>query len=143
MQRIEIIRSDSTNENDILLPLYSMSVSAGIPLPVEEDIEDEIDLNSFLIQHPNSTFFARVVGNAQSFEGIRDGDLLVVDSYSRPEDSNLILVQINHNLAIRRYRIFEGVEYLETPAGQFIPIASNFFDTLDFLGVIRHLIHSY
>lgn len=143
MQRIEIITNDSTNENDILLPLYSMSVSAGIPLPVEEDIEDEIDLNSFLVQHPNSTFFAKVVGNAQSFEGIRDGDLLVVDSYYRPEDGKLLLVQINHNLAIRRYRIFDGAEYLETPAGQFIPIDSKFFDTLDFLGVIRHLIHSY
>ncbi len=143
MQRIEIISNDSVQENDILLPLYSMSVSAGIPLPVEEDIEDEIDLNSFLIQHPNSTFFAKVIGDAKNFEGIRDGDLLIVDSFCRPEDGKLILVQINHHLAIRRYRVFEGTEYFETPLGQFIPIQSNFFDTLDFIGVVRHLIHSY
>jgi DNA polymerase V len=143
MQRIEIISNDVIQEDEIRLPIYRMSVSAGIPLPVDEGIDEEIDLNSFLVQHPNSTFFAKVVGNANSFEGIKDGDLLVVDSYRRPENNKFILVQINHNLAIRRYRTFDGQEYLETPAGQYLPIQSTFFDTLDFVGVITHLIHSY
>lgn len=143
MQRIEIISQDVILDDEIKLPIFRMGVSAGIPLPVESDIEEEIDLNSFLVQHPNSTFFAKVVGNANSFEGIKDGDLLVVDSYCRPENNKFILVQINHNLAIRRYRIFDEHEYLETPAGQYLPIQSTFFDTLDFVGVITHLIHSY
>lgn len=143
MQRIEIISSDILLEDEIRLPLYIASVSAGVPLPVEEGIEEEIDLNSFLVQHPNSTFFAKVVGNAHSFEGIKDGDLLVVDSYCKPQDNKLILVQINHNLAIRRYKIFGEQEYLETPANQYLPIKSSFFETLDFVGVITHLIHSY
>jgi DNA polymerase V len=143
MQRIEIISGEVNQEFQIRLPLFSAGVSAGVPLPVAEDVEEEIDLNSFLVQHPNSTFFAKVVGNANSFEGIKDGDLLVVDSYRKPENNKYLLVQINHNLAIRRYRIFDGQEYLETPAGQFIPIQNSFFDTLDCVGVITHLIHSY
>ena len=143
MQRIEIISNDVIQDGEIILPIYSMSVSAGPPLPTSEEIDEEIDLNTFLVQHPNSTFFAKVVGNAMNFEGIKDGDLLVVDSYCKPENSKFILVQINHNLAIRRFRVFEDKEYIETPAGQYLPINDDFFDTLDFVGVITHLIHSY
>jgi DNA polymerase V len=111
-----------------------MSVSAGTPLPADEDIEEEIDLNSFLVKHPNSTFFARVIGDAENFDGIRNWDLLVIDTYQKPEDGKLILVQLDQNLTIRRYRIFEGEEYIQTPTGQYLPINSSFFETLDYYG---------
>lgn len=143
MQRIEIYSIANFDYGDAKLPLYSSSVSAGIPAPVSEDIEEEVDLNSLLIQHPNSTFFARVVGDAKNFEGIKDGDMLIIDTYNQPSDGKLVLVQLNKTLAIRRYRIFDCAEYLETPMGQFIPINNDFFESLDFVGVITHLIHSY
>ena len=143
MQRIEIYSYANNEYQNVKIPFYSSSVSAGFPTPVTDEVEDEIDLNTLLIQHPNSTFFARVVGDAKNFEGIKDGDMLIVDSYKNPVDNMLVLVQINKDLTIRRYRIFDGSEYLETPSGQYLPVNSDFFDSLDFVGVITHLIHSY
>lgn len=143
MQRIEIYSYANNEYQNVKIPFYSSSVSAGFPTPVTDEVEDEIDLNTLLIQHPNSTFFARVVGDAKNFEGIKDGDMLIVDSYKNPVDNKLVLVQINKDLTIRRYRIFDGSEYLETPSGQYLPVNSDFFDSLDFVGVITHLIHSY
>jgi len=144
MQRIELLASNplQDNQDEVSLPLYRMSVSAGTPLPTDEDIEEEIDLNSFLVKHPNSTFFARVIGDAENFDGIRDGDVLVIDTYQKPDDGKLILVQMNKNLTIRRYRMFDDQEYIQTPNGQYLPINSSFFDTLDYVGRITFIIHT-
>ncbi len=143
MQRIEIYSFANNDYQNVKIPFYSSTVSAGFPAPVTDEVEEEIDLNTLLIQHPNSTFFARVIGDAKNFEGIKDSDMLIVDSYKDPVDNKLVLVQINKNLTIRRYRIFDGSEYLETPSGQYLPVNNDFFDSLDFVGVITHLIHSY
>jgi DNA polymerase V len=144
MQTIELLTSNplQDNQDDVSLPLYRMSVSAGTPLPTDEDIEEEIDLNSFLVKHPNSTFFARVIGDAENFDSIRDGDVLVIDTYQKPDDGKLILVQMNKNLTIRRYRIFDDQEYIQTPNSQYLPINSSFFDTLDYVGQITFIIHT-
>ena len=144
MQTIELLSSNQSqgNKEEVNLPLYRMSVSAGTPLPADEDIEEEIDLNSFLVKHPNSTFFARVIGDADNFGGIRNGDLLVIDTYQKPVDGKLILIQMDQNLTIRRYRIFEGEEYIQTPNGQYLPINSSFFATLDYFGQITFIIHT-
>ena len=144
MQTIELLTSNplQDNQDEVSLPLYRMSVSAGTPLPTDEDIEEEIDLNSFLVKHPNSTFFARVIGDAENFDSIRNGDVLVIDTYQKPDDGKLILVQMNKNLTIRRYRLFDDQEYIQTPNGQYLPINSSFFDTLDYVGQITFIIHT-
>ncbi len=39
------------------LPLYSSKVSAGFPSPADDHIEAQLDLNSYLVKNPSSTFF--------------------------------------------------------------------------------------
>jgi len=144
MQTIELLSGNQFqgNQEEVNLPLFRMSVSAGTPLPADEDIEEEIDLNSFLVKHPNSTFLHVLLAMQKNFDGIRNGDLLVIDTYQKPEDGKLILVQLDQNLTIRRYRIFEGEEYIQTPTGQYLPINSSFFETLDYYGKL-HLSYTH
>ena len=38
-------------------PLYSSKVSAGFPSPADDNLEESLDLNSYLIKRPAATFF--------------------------------------------------------------------------------------
>ncbi len=66
------------------LPLFLESVQAGFPSPAEDHIEKTLDLNEFLIRHPQATFFVRVRGKSISGAGISDGDILIVDRSIEP-----------------------------------------------------------
>ena len=55
------------------------SVVAGFPSPAEQYVEPPLDLNAYLVKRPAATFFIRVEGDSMIGDGIRDGDVLVVD----------------------------------------------------------------
>ena len=61
------------------LPFYVHKVGAGFPSPATDYIEDDIDLNSYLIKNSPATFIIRVQGKSMINVGIYDGDLLIVD----------------------------------------------------------------
>jgi DNA polymerase V len=61
------------------IPLFSIPVKAGFPSPAEDYLEQNLDLNDHLIQHPATTFFVRVDGDAMIGAGIHKGDMLIVD----------------------------------------------------------------
>lgn len=73
------------------LPLQyaDAGVRAGFPSPAQDYISATIDLNKELIQHPASTFYARVEGDSMSGEGITEGDILVIDKSIEPEEGDL------------------------------------------------------
>ena len=39
------------------IPLFSSKVQAGFPSPADDHIEDKLDLNEYLVQHPSATFY--------------------------------------------------------------------------------------
>lgn len=138
-ESIEIFSFCAKSHNKI--PLFTMSVSAGIPMPVENDVEKHIDLNEFLVDHPASTFFARVSGDLMKDIGIFNGDILIVDSSVDPVDGKIIVAMLNNELTIRYYRNIDGQEYLESHSSQFLPLklgALNF----KILGTVTKIIHS-
>ncbi|MEI7100232.1 S24 family peptidase, partial [Klebsiella pneumoniae] len=64
----------------MLLPLYSDLVQCGFPSPAQDYVEQRIDLNELLVNHPSATYFVKVAGDSMKDAGIGEGDLLVVDS---------------------------------------------------------------
>ena len=51
------------------------------PSPAENYIEEYLDLNKYLINNLESTFFIRVSGNSMNNTGINNNDLLIVDNH--------------------------------------------------------------
>ncbi|EOK4350035.1 S24 family peptidase, partial [Escherichia coli] len=64
----------------VTFPLFSDLVQCGFPSPAADYIEQRIDLNQLLIQHPSATYFVKASGDSMIDGGISDGDLLIVDS---------------------------------------------------------------
>lgn len=142
MDSIEIIGFQRQDGQFERLPLFIMSVSAGIPVPAESDVEKDIDLNEFLIDHPASTFFARIHGNMLNDVGISDGDILIVDTSLEPADSRLVIAQINGELTVKLYRELHGQIYLESHNNQFLPIKIEPYMQFEVLGRVTKIIHS-
>lgn len=91
-------------------PLLSVPVPAGFPSPATDFTEDSLNLDDYLIEHQEATFFVRVTGNSMTGFGIHDGDLLVVDRSKTPSDRQIIIAVIDGAFTVKQLcRIPDGV----------------------------------
>jgi len=77
-------------------------IAAGFPSPAQDYISQSIDLNRELIEHPASTFYARVKGDSMSGEGITEDDILVIDKSIEPEHGDLAVCCLNGEFTLKR-----------------------------------------
>lgn len=124
------------------IPLFTMSVSAGKPVPVDNEIEKEIDLNEFLVSHPAATFFAKVSGQSMQESGIADGDILIVDTSVEPSEGKFVIVDVNGELTVKIFREIDGCQFLESHSGQFLPLKIDPYVEFRPVGVVTKVIHS-
>ena len=79
-------------------PLYLATVMAGFPSPADDFIDKTLDLNEFLISHPEATFFVRVYGDSMRDAGLSTGDILVVDRALEPVHNRIVIAALNGEL---------------------------------------------
>jgi DNA polymerase V len=123
------------------LPLFLNPVSAGFPSPAEDFVENKLDLNQHLIEHPTATFFVRVSGSSMLKAGIHPGDLLVVDRSLEPKDRNVVIAVVNGELVVKRFHRKEEEMFLLAENEDYAPIAIT--EAMDFSiwGVVTTVIH--
>ncbi len=122
------------------LPLYSNKVSAGFPSPADDHLEMKLDLNTYLIKHPSSTFFVRVSGDSMINAGIQSGDMLIVDKSVVPSDGKIVIVAIDGELTVKRLYQRNGVLKLLAENEKYKPINITGQDIVIW-GVVTHVIH--
>ena len=61
------------------VPFFDEGVQAGFPSPAEDHLDLDLDLNSYLVQHPSATFCCRVEGDSMVGAGIQTGDVIMID----------------------------------------------------------------
>ena len=87
----------------VLLPFHMNKVGAGFPSPATDYVEDDVDLNAYLIKNIPSTFLIRVQGKSMNNVGIQNDDLLVVDRSLNPKNLSTVVVNINDELVIKSF----------------------------------------
>lgn len=92
----------------IKLPLFSMTIAAGPPTPVEDHIEEHIDLARHLIPHPNRSFLVRVQGDSMVDAGINDGDLLVVEREIEAKNGDIVVAVVAGQFTVKRFQRSHG-----------------------------------
>lgn len=85
------------------IPLLALGVSAGTPTVSDDVIEREIDLAEMLLEHPDSTYFIRVVGDSMLDAGIADGDTLIVDCAIAAKPGQVVIARVFGELTVKRY----------------------------------------
>lgn len=142
MEIVEVIGFDSESNPAESMPLFTMSVSAGVPVSVDNDTIIQVDLNEFLIDNPASAFFVKVRGKSAKYPEISDDDILVVDENAEPFDGNLVVVALNGELSVKIYREINGRPYLESSDSQYLPMEMAPYVKFYMLGKVTKIIHS-
>ena len=125
------------------LPLYTSLVPAGFPSPADDHMEDAIDLNEHLVQHPAATFFVRVHGDSMTGAGIHDGDLLVIDRALEPKPGTIVVAVINGELTVKRLKIEGERIWLMPENPAYPPLEVSEGMDLVIWGVVAHAVRSF
>jgi len=127
------------------LPFFTAPVKAGFPSPADDYMEEKLDLNEHLIQHPAATFFVRVEGDSMKGAGIHKGDILIVDRALEASNGKIVIAIINGEFTVKRIRK-EGIQgqetvYLEAENPRYPPIQIDPNWDFQVWGVVTYVIH--
>ncbi len=124
------------------LEFVDAGIRAGFPSPAEDYVNEHLDLNRELIDHPAATFYGRVVGDSMAGEGIEEDDLLIIDKSLRPEDGDLAVCCLDGEFTLKRLRITSTGVWL-VPSNPDYP-EIEIVEGMDFRvwGIVTHTIKS-
>jgi DNA polymerase V len=117
--------SPMSNTSISNVPLFVCSVAAGFPSPADDYIEAQLDLNSYLISSPSSTFFARLDANTPLIGGVKKGSVLIVDRSITPAHNKIVVAAVNDKFLLRRLKLTSGEQILVTDDLKDKPIIIN------------------
>ena len=126
-----------------LLPFHVNKVGAGFPSPATDYVEDNVDLNSYLIKNAPSTFLIRVQGKSMNSIGIHDGDLLVVDRSLNPKSFSTVIANVNEELVVKTFIKEKDQSFLTSGSNKTedkINLAEN--SEIFIWGVVTYTIHA-
>jgi len=118
-----------------------LKIPAGFPSPALDYMESNLDLNEYLIEHPNSTYMVRVSGESMKNAGIHDNDLLIVDRSLSPALGQITVAELNGEFTIKRIEKINDRLYLTGMNENFTPILINEDSELIIWGVVVYSIH--
>ena len=127
----------------LLLPFHLQKVGAGFPSPATDYVEDDIDLNAYLIKNIPSTFLIRVQGKSMSNVDIHDGDLLIVDRSLSPKNFSTVIANVNEELVVKSFVKKKDQSFLTSGSKKFkdkINLIEN--PEIFIWGVVTYVIHA-
>lgn len=83
------------------IPFFDMSVQAGFPSPANDYLEERLNLNDLLINHPESTFLVRCTGDSMLNAFIPPTCLLLVDRSVKAQNGDIVLAHLNGEFTVK------------------------------------------
>ena len=122
-------------------PLLGNNISAGFPSPAQDYIEENLDLNEYLIAHPSATYFVKVEGYSMIDAGIYPEDILIVDRAVEPAHKKVVIAIIDGELTVKRLLKKRGKWFLDTENSEFEPLEITRDINFNIWGVVIYSIH--
>ena len=127
-----------------LHPLYASQPAAGFPAPGDDMVEQPLDINDYLVDHPEATFYVRVQGDSMEGVGIFSGDILVVDRSLEPQHSSIVVAAVFGELVVKRLEIKAGTGFLLVSAQSgYEPIVVNENEDCTIWGVVTGSVRTF
>lgn len=136
----QLFRPDSKITRE--LPVYEPGVNSSISgADSEHPVEENIDLNGYLISHPSATFLVKVAGEQAPHLGIAPGDLLVVDQATTTRDGRMVVGILSNKFTVKFLKM-KGTRLFfapDTAGGQDVEVTSSM--KFNLWGVVTYIIH--
>lgn len=136
-----VFQSLSWPSQSASIPLYADVISAGFPSPAADYIDSGIDLVSYLITHPSSTYALKVSGDSMVNAGILDGSFLLVDFSITAQHNDIVVANLGGEFTVKRLITHPYAQLqAENPAYPSIPIYDG--EDLEIVGVVITVINT-
>ncbi len=98
------------------IPLLGL-VEAGIPMTAEEMTNETLSIDDYLINRDNSSYLLEVKGDSMIDEGIKEGDLVLVERKGEPKNGDIVIAEVDGGWTMK-YFIKEGNKVYLKPANK-------------------------
>ena len=126
-----------TNEPE---SIFTTTAKSGFPSPALDYLEERIDLNKELIEHPLSTVFVQYDGRALLDAYIPPGSKLLVDKSLEPENSNLVVAEVDRTFIVRFLKKNQHRAWLIPANKKYKEIEITNLTEVIIWGVVKHVI---
>ena len=124
-------------------PIALCAVPAGFASPARDYKGKSLDLNELLIRNSPATFFWKVKGESMRDEGINNGDMLVIDRSIEPKHGDIVVADINGEVAVKKLYKRGRVVELRSANPDFEPRCFTDGEELTIWGVVTSVIHIF
>ncbi len=137
---IELSERDTSIVQSMMLPLFG-PISAGFAAPVEEQAEEMITLDTYLVGDRASTFLLRVKGDSMIDAGIHEGDIVIVNRKKTPKPGDIVVGVLDGEFTLKRLKRDKGKYYLQAENPAYPDMYA--MEELQVAGVVQGIIRKY
>ncbi len=139
--RIKILeQEEGSGFFPLTLPLFG-PIAAGFAAPVEEQAEETLTIENYLVRDKASTFLLRVKGNSMVNAGIHEGDLVVVERGREPKVHDIVVGVLDGEYTLKRLVKEKGKYVLRAENDNYPDLHA--MDELQIAGVVRGIMRKY
>lgn len=121
------------------IPMLGL-VEAGFPTSAEE-LTDTLSLDDYLIEDKETSYLLEVKGDSMIDEGIKEGDLVLVERKGEPKDGDIVIAEVDGGWTMKYFRKRLGKVYLEAANKNF----KNIYPKYDFrvAAIVKGVVRKY
>lgn len=98
------------------------SIKAGFPSPTEEEFQDTISLNDYLIEKKEATYLLEVDGDSMIDAHIEDGDMVIAERTTVARDGQIVIAEVDGEFTMKYFRRKLDKVWLEPANKNYEPI---------------------
>ena len=119
------------------------TVQAGFPGSEDQEKDNTMSLDEYLIEDPTSTFMLKVSGDSMINEGIREGDMVLVDRGKTPQQNDIVIARIENEWTMKYFIKNNNTAYLKAANEEYDDFYPDEDEELVIGGVVVSVVRKY
>ncbi|MEO8638035.1 MAG: transcriptional repressor LexA [Candidatus Taylorbacteria bacterium] len=116
-------------------------VEAGFPSAAEEELQDTMNLDEYLIDNKEATYMLEVKGDSMIDAGIQEKDMVLVERGIPPKEGDIVIAEVDGGWTMKYLRKKGGLMWLEPANKKYRPIFPK--ENMKVVAVVRAVIRKY
>lgn len=117
-------------------------VEAGIPTYVDEDKSNSLSIDEYLVGNiKGSTYLLEVKGDSMIDEGIKEGDMVIVERRGDPKDGEIVIAEIDGGWTMKYFKKKGNIVYLKPANKNYSPLYPQY--DLKVAAIVKGVIRKY
>lgn len=117
------------------------TIQAGLPTMADEDVQESVSLDTYLVEKPEETFLVKVQGDSMIDAGIKEGDMVLVERGRTAREGDIVVARVDGEWTLKTFERRKG-EAVLVPANRKYSVIRPEHE-LTFGGVVIGVVRKY